>query len=289
VKVWRLADATPGSPTKLRSNIDSYANSPCPKALSGRNCLLGPMSDTTFTCVASLSDSEAVVCSDTGAVCFLDDTEGAQKLSVVLQAGFGITSVAVDTKSGSIWLGGRGRRTQKVQVEELRGLKSNLSVSPAPRDRDVGATKGKKPAIVSMGLLATHMVTVDSTRAIQVCPIDSLNNEHERGCTEASMPAHRDAVLGIGTAKQPNRHNSDFFTWSNGGTVNFWNRHGKCQATQKIELEQLSTGDDEFVNELKVLRAVEGMESFISGDRYGVIRYVQSLCRRKVSFLDIHH
>ncbi|OXV06495.1 hypothetical protein Egran_05738 [Elaphomyces granulatus] len=290
VKVWRLADATPGSPTKLRSNADSYANSPCPapKALSGRNCLLGSMSDATFTCVASLSDSEAVVCSDTGAVCFLDDTEGAQKLSLVLQVDFGITSIAIDAESGAIWLGGRGRRTQKVQVEELRGLKSNASMSPAPRDRDVGVTKGKNPAIVSMGLLATHIVTVDSTRAIHVCPIDALNNEHEQGCMEASMPAHRDAVLGIGAVKQPNRHDADFFTWSSGGTVNFWNRHGKCQAMQKIELEQPCAGDDESVNELKVLRAMEDMESFISGDRYGVIRVLSSQPWRCINEIRAH-
>lgn len=87
------------------------------------------------------------------------------------------------------------------------------------------------------------------------------------------MPAHRDAVLGVNALKSPNIYDADFFTWSSGGTVHFWNIQGRCQATKQVELEQLQASDDDIPNELKVLRATENMKSFIAGDRYGVLRY----------------
>jgi WD40 repeat protein len=277
VKVWRLADA-PGSPTKSRPNIDAYLNSPgvAPKALSGRNCLLGPLGEHTFTCIASISDYEAFICSDGGAVCFLDDTEGSQKLSLIKCVAFGITSIAVDSESGTVWLGGRGRKILKLQIDGLRTILASGSLSPNNL-LEPGSPKGRQPAIVSMGFLSTHMVTVDSTRAIHVCPMDALSCDDEQCLPKALMPAHRDPVLGVSALKTPNAHDADFFTWSCEGSVNFWSLQGKCQATRKIELEQLATSDDEVANELKVLRAIEDTESFVSGDRYGVLRYAEIL------------
>ncbi|KAL1966114.1 hypothetical protein VTN77DRAFT_4862 [Rasamsonia byssochlamydoides] len=277
VKVWRLPDAAPGSPTRSRPSTDAYLNTSgaAPKALSGRNCVLGPLGDHTFTCIASISDCEAIICSDSGAVCFLDDTEGSQKLSCVKYLGFGITSVAVDSETGTVWLGGRGRRTQKLQIEELRAMATSASLSPNGSN-EPGSPRGKLPAIISMGFLSTHMVTVDSTRAIHVCPMDALGGDDEPSLTEDLMPAHRDPVLGVGPLKMPNVHDADFFTWSCEGTVNFWSLQGKCQATRKIELEQLPASDDDAPNELRVLRAIEDMESFVSGDRYGVLRVLSA-------------
>jgi hypothetical protein len=123
-----------------------------------------------------------------------------------------------------------------------------------------------------MAYLSTHIVTVDSTRAIHVCPVDALGRDDEKSLMESLMPAHRDPVLGVGSLKAPNPHEADFFTWSCEGSVNFWSLQGKCQATRKVELEQLATGDDEAANELKVLRVGEDLDTFISGDRYGVVR-----------------
>lgn len=276
IKVWRLPEIVPGSPTKSRFNGDSsYTNSPgaAPKALSGRNCLLGTLSENTFTCVASISDNEAVVCSDTGAVCLLDDSEGSQKLSLIKYVGFSITSMAVDFEQGSIWLGGRDRKMEKFLIEDLRASISSAPPSPIPCEREQSNQKGKNPAIVAMGFLSTHIVTVDAGRAIHVCPTEALNGEEDKSCVQTSLPAHRDPVLGIGALKLPNAYESDFFTWSCGGTVNFWNSEGRCQASTKIELEQLPNNEDDISNELRVLRTTEDMEFFVSGDRYGVLRY----------------
>ncbi|KAK2802666.1 hypothetical protein FQN50_007274 [Emmonsiellopsis sp. PD_5] len=276
VKVWRLIDPTPTSPSKSqRHTVDSpiTSSNAMPKALSGRNCLLGSLGDSTFTCAASVSDNEAIVCSDTGMVCILDDTAGQQRLHFIKSLRFSVCSVAVDHDSGAVWFGGRGRKIERSSIEELRSLVTHSPTFPGPDERDSPIPRLKRPAIISMGILSTHMVTVDSTRAIRVCPLDHVGEDNVEALAKISMPAHRDAVLGLGAVKLPNLRDAEFFTWSSGGTVNFWSLQGKCRGTTKIELEQL-TGNDDDKNELKVLRTTEDMKTFISGDKYGVIRLI---------------
>jgi hypothetical protein len=277
VKVWRLPDTAPGSPSKLRQNLDSYTNSPgiAPKALSGRNCILGPLGETTFTCISSISDFEAIVCAENGALCILDDTAGSQKLTCVKMLGFSITSMTVDTSSGSVWIGGPGRRTTKVLIEELRATASS-STPASPSQCETDGSKSKLPSIVSMGFLASHIVTVDSTRAIHLAPVDALSPTEDQTLPDSMMPAHRNPVLGVGVLPQPNVFSADFFTWSCEGSVRFWTLQGKCQAVKRVELDQLPANEDDILNELKVLRAVENMDCFVSGDRYGVVRYTHS-------------
>ncbi|KAL2372379.1 hypothetical protein RJ035_004708 [Blastomyces gilchristii] len=277
VKVWRLTDPRPNSPSKQqRFTLDAPVPSPSsssPKALAGRNCLLGTLGDCTFTCVASISDSEAIVCSDSGMVCILDDTRTQQKLHFVKSVAFGISSIAVDHESGMVWLGGRGRIIQRSSIVELKSLISQSPTYPDYDERLSSTPKTKMPAIISMGIFSTHMVTVDSTRAIRVCPLDRVGEDNVETLVETSMPAHRDAVLGIGLLKSSNPHEADFFTWSSGGTVNFWSLQGRCRATRKVDLEQLP-GNDDDKNELKILRTTADMRTFISGDKYGVIRLI---------------
>ncbi|KAB8067622.1 WD40-repeat-containing domain protein [Aspergillus leporis] len=275
VKVWRLPEVRPGSPVKSRLNVDSVPSSPnyAPKALSGRNCLLGSLAESTFTSVASISNHEAVVGTDTGALCLLNDGECSQKLSLVENVGFGITSLTVDSDRSCVWVGGRGRRMQKYLYETLRT--SAAPLSPGLSDTSSGELKCKGPAITCMGSLTTHMVTVDTTRAINIYPIEALKSDDEHSHVETTLPAHRDSVLGIGPLKVPNALNADFFTWSCRGRVNFWDSQGKCRDSRLISLEQVSGIDDDTFNELKVVRATDDMDLFISGDKFGALRVLE--------------
>ncbi|KAF3482810.1 WD repeat protein [Arthroderma uncinatum] len=148
-------------------------------------------------------------------------------------------------------------------------------LSPTSANIDAQAcSMPKKAAIVSMGIIDTHMITVDSTRTLRICPLDPLSKDNIETVADVSVSAHRDSVLGISTVETPNTRSAEFFTWSCGGTVRFWNVKGTCCDTYKVDLEQLSDDDDD-ANELKVLRATGGIKMFVSGDRYGVIRMVQ--------------
>ncbi|PGH23467.1 hypothetical protein AJ80_02421 [Polytolypa hystricis UAMH7299] len=275
VKVWRLAEPSLNSPFKSRFNLEIVTTSlnPAPRALWGRNCLLGNLSENTFTCITSISDDRAIVCSETGAACILDDTNSQQKLVFVKNLGFNVCSIASDDDSGTVWFGGRDRIIEPRSLDEFRIQTLPTPKSLSSEDRHLPCPKVKKHAIIAMGVMSTHMVTVDSTRAIRVCPLDRVGTGNVENLSDTSKPAHRDAVMGIGSLSRPNVHDASFFTWSCGGTINFWNLQGKCRATMKAELEQLPSEDD-GPNELKIMRATEDLKMFVSGDRYGVIRTI---------------
>lgn len=274
-KVWRLPAGRPVSPTKSRLQVDGGVPSPnpAPKALLGRNCLLGPLGDATFNCVCSISDHEAVVGTESGAVCLLDDREGSQKLCQVAQVGFGITSLTVDFDRESVWLGGRGRKMQRLSFELIRTSSAPPPISPVRSERGTLEKKTRAPAITCLGSLSSHIVTVEANREIHLYPIDSLSGEgeQEQEDVQTSMPAHRDPVLGIRRLKGPNPFSADFFSWSRNGSVNFWDTRGKCLVSKKVSIEQHS-GMDEDINELKVIRPGNEAAWFVSGDKFGVLR-----------------
>ncbi|KAL2833001.1 quinon protein alcohol dehydrogenase-like superfamily [Aspergillus cavernicola] len=273
VKVWRLPETRPVSPSKSRTNTGDTPNFTSPKALTGRNCVLNSLADNTFTSVVRISDSEAVVGTDSGALCLVDDNEGNAKLTLIQYMDFGVTSLTVDPDRACIWIGGRGRRMQSFSFDSLRC--SSSPSSPRAWSRSSTEQRPKEPAITCIGFLTSHLVTVDGTKAIHIYPIENFNDEGEHCDTGISMPAHRDAVLGIGQLRTPNHLKADFFTWSCKGVVKFWNTEGECRDSRTVAVEQLSGGDDDTSNELKILRANNNMDLFVSGDRLGILRVIQ--------------
>ncbi|KAJ6086209.1 hypothetical protein N7486_010490 [Penicillium sp. IBT 16267x] len=281
VKVWRLpAPQRPVSPTKSRLHADGAAPSPspAPKALSGRNCLLGALGDNTFSCISSISDQEAVLGTESGAVCLLEDREGSQKLTFVTQLGFGISSLAVDFDPEVIWLGGRGKKMQKLSFDVLRIAPPSTHMSPARSGKVTPAPDklSKAPAITCMGSLFSHLVTVEANREINIYSMDALRDEGEQENGQTSMHAHRDPVLGIRRLTKPNESSADFFSWSRNGTVNFWETPDKCLSSQTVPLEQAAAVDEDVANELKVLRAADKAEWFVSGDKFGVLKLLST-------------
>lgn len=274
IKLWRLGDLTPNSPTKAKASPEPTnvpSSNAGPISLSGRNCLLGTLRDSVFTCISSVSDNEAIVCTDTGAVCFLDDTAGQQKLSFVKNFHIGISSLAIEHDSAMVWFGCRDGTFQQLSMEDLKNSISTLNVSWTSERPQT--PKLKKPSTISMGVISKHIVAVDSTRAIRVHPLASL--DHCRPITPETIeiPAHKDSVLGIGAVTAPDIHSgAQFFTWSSNGAVSFWDSEGSCHASRKVKIEQ-PLGNCDEPNELKVLRATQDMNTFVSGDKYGVIRF----------------
>lgn len=88
------------------------------------------------------------------------------------------------------------------------------------------------------------------------------------------LPAHKDACLGVRPLPANHPSQSAFFTWSAGGCVLFWSLDGICKADFQIELEQPAEGEEDIANELKVVRVSKDGTFFVSGDKYGVLRYV---------------
>ena len=273
VKVWKLPDDRSMSPSRSRLIADSSSSPavPPPKTLTGRNCLLGPLNNEVFTCVASISDTEAVVGTDSGLLCLLNDGEGNQNLSLVKRMNFGITSLAVDSDREAVWMGGRGGQMNRFTFKDLRTFSTPGSSSPVATDKS--SKTSDESSITSMGFLSSQLVMVDARRAIRLYPIDNLYDDDHQNRAGTLLPAHRDAVLGIRPLRMPNSLGAEFFTWSSGGAINFWDANGRYYGSQKVELDQLPCGEDDIPNELKVVCATEDMSIFVSGDRLGVLRF----------------
>ena len=292
IKVWRIEDPGAISPSKQKL-FDSLVqtvppNLAAPRTLPGRNCLLGVLVEATFTCIARISDDKALVCSEKGDICLLDDSDGAQRLNKVAHAGFGINCVAVDPDGKHAWVGGKNGsiRCAIIRHSELK-LKLNSSsaitlrdiVSPKtppgspPRSRLPLLPAGFRPVhLVAIAGMAGHLLTVDSSHSIRVLNLDTVDGVATPKSKAQELPAHRDAVMGVRLLPQPNSFDAMFFTWSVGGVVLFWKLDGTSMGETNIELEQLLANDEEVPNELKVVQASQRADFFVSGDKYGVLR-----------------
>ena len=270
VKVWRLEQPALTSPSKTKFKLDPVEHgmppSPGPKILPGRNCVLGPLLDLVFTCVVAISDTQAVLGTDKGDVCLLDDVNCTQSLSKIHRVNFSITSITVDQPSTRLWLGGKEGNIQALPIDGMARPRDypesqRLPIKPICVE---DSSSPKACSVVAMGYFQDRLITVDSSRTILI-----------RGGFEQedaiSLDAHDSAVLGVSFLNRPNDQQSTFFTWSASGSVKFWTLSGVCIATLMVPLRQLNLDVENGMNELKVVRAFSCGNCFLSGDKLGFL------------------
>ena len=277
MKVWRTED--PNSNSKGRQSDVSFLSG-THKTLPGRNCLLGSLLETNFTSVVAVAPNKAIVASDRGDICLIDDTDGGQRFTKIANAGFGVTSMAVDTR-GRLHLASSQGGVKSLNINQIL---STVTPPPSPPPRvespvvNLTATDVQVEAIVS---LLDYVVTVDSHHSICLSSLCATDDESVVGEVLQKLPAHSDAVLGVRTLQRPNSVDAAFYTWSAGGSILFWSQDGVCKDSLQVDLEQIESADAE-PNELKAVRASPGTKYVVTGDKYGVLRYV--LCCGILSF-----
>jgi WD40 repeat protein len=274
VKVWRIEEPRSSSPTKPRFNLDGTPQpTPTPpvgmiKTLAGRNVVLGPLLEMTFTTIAVISDAKAIICSDRGDVCLLDDAE-ATRIIKVASTGFSIACMAVDTQEGLVRIGGRNGRFKTLNLDQLLAPTSPPE-SPIAFDED-GVTSDDGH-LLAMGYACRNLVTINSKQLIEISNATSdIVGPPVPTCTP--FPAHGDAVLGVRLLSQPNEMQASFITWSADGLIVFWDLEGDCKATLKTTLEQTASQED-IPNQCLVVRASVGVKFLVTGDKFGVLRVI---------------
>lgn len=279
VKIWRVDDGGI-SPTKQKFGLDG-APLPLapvqatPKTLSGRNCVLGPLLlDMTFTCVATISENKAILCTDKGDICLLDDSE-KQQLSRVGHLGFGATCCAIDMTCSRIRIGGRNGRIKTFDLYDLLNRSGTPSPSLPSEESPLFRTVSTSPGPTGYGHLCAmaiigdgDIVSVNSKHAIEI----STPSDDDTVLIPKAFPftAHSDNVQGVKLLCQPNQKEAVFFTWSTCGTMLFWDLDGHCKGSMQVEMEQ----DDAAPNQCRVVRASKNADFFVSGDKYGVLRII---------------
>jgi len=276
IKIWRVEENRSVSPSKRRFALDGtpqpVAVQPILKTLAGRNVLLGPLVEATFTTLAPISDHRAIVCTEKGDVCLLDDSEG-QKLVKLTNTGFFITCLAVNVEARRVRIGGRNGKLKSMSLDEL--LNPNIHpVSPKPVNESPESVSVTDPGhICAMGYAASSLITIDSKHSIEISSPHSDIADPKMQNTP--FPAHHDdAVLGVELLSPENKMNAAFLTWSANGIIVFWDLDGSSKASLKLEVEQVSSGDDDPVNQCQIVRASMNASFLVTGDRYGVLRVV---------------
>ncbi|KAK4039141.1 hypothetical protein C8A01DRAFT_36903 [Parachaetomium inaequale] len=266
VKVWRVEDGLDVSPTKSKFPNDGAAPSPlqAQKPLPGRNILLGSMLDATFSCALAVSDEKAVICSETGCVCLLDDTNKQMKLVKVLEVGFSITCIS--RRGENVYVGGKEGQVAVVSLDDIL----NCAPEPAVRTSEMAA------GLMAMGFLAENLVTIDSRRSIDIWSADYMPGSSGDDKAHIPIPGLGDAIAGIQRLSAPNALGARFFTWSGPGRVTMWNLDGMIKSSFDLPIEQIDVGAEPGpANQVVVARATSDGSLFVAGDKLGVLRIVE--------------
>jgi WD40 repeat protein len=268
VKLWRVEGSTVSTPIKSHSTAGPMSpTSSLHRILYGRNCLLNDLIESTFTSVTPISTTKAIVCSDTGDICLLDDTINNQAFTKIGRVNFGITSSCLDLQDRVLLTGREGRirsipRKSFLEGQTLSDLGSNL-----PNDDDFPT-----PApFLALAPFVGHVVAVDANRFIKLLKSPSDDTE-ARPDVARRLPAHGAPVLGVRPCHGSDQDDAAFFTWAADGTILFWTQDGTCKSTVNVELEQADGTDDGSINELRVVRTFSRGTTLVTGDKYGVLR-----------------
>ena len=291
VKVWRVEPAPATSPSKTKFTQErlelSVPSSPAPKIISGRNCLLGRLMEATFTCIAAIDDGKAILCTNKGDICILDDEHGTQDLYGIHRVQFDIRSVAIDHSDKLVWLGGKAGEVRAIVLDELltkskRPLETSQPHGSPNRAQILSScmyesfnrpNPTSSPAIVALALGSTPKVllTVDSNRLVHFYHTRKDQRIIETNNSIQVLRSHSGPALGVGLLYQSSGLLSGFFTWS-ATTVTTWTREGRFIGATEIDLEQPEVKDDGELNELKVVKASQYGDYIVSGDKIGRLR-----------------
>lgn len=264
IKVWRVDEGQSTSPTKARFPGDNApSQQQTQRALPGRNILLGSLLEATFSCAVAIDDSRAVICSETGDVCLLDDTQRQMKLAKILEIGFLINCITL--RQEKIYISGKGGQFAVLSVDAI--LSGNADVVTK-------STEGSN-GLLAMGFLAENLVTIDDKRSIDIWSPEYVPSQAGADPGHIPIPCHGEPIVGIQAVPGCEISAAAFFTWSASGRVNLWDSDGMVKASFNIPIEQIDGGDEtDMPNELVMVRATKGGKQFIAGDKLGVIRVV---------------
>jgi hypothetical protein len=224
--------------------------------------------------VVAIGPSKAIVASDKGDICLIDDSDGTQRFAKVAEAGFAVTSMATDTKGRLHVASGQGG----VKTMDIKQTIEVITPPPSP-------PRVESPAVTltiascrvqAIAALANWLVTVDSQRSIRISHLCAPDDQSIVGEVVQTLQAHGNPVLGVAALARPNVPEASFYTWSAGGSILFWGPTSICKASLEVDLEQVDNVDVE-ANELKIVRTSADASYLVTGDKYGVLRYTTLL------------
>ncbi|KAJ0124952.1 hypothetical protein J7T55_006295 [Diaporthe amygdali] len=284
VKAWKVVDEVQRPPSPPKRTLTPQE---AQKTLIGRNVLLGSLLEASFTCAIPFDETHALLCSDAGDVCVLDDSSGQIKLTRAAETGFSVTCC---TRRGSVALLG-GKDGQFVTLD-VKTLNAEAAPTSAP-----SLAKGESglSGFAVMGVVQDQLVTIDSERSIEIWEANHLPCKSAQASTPIRLAGQNDPVLGVQPLTASDEMELAFFTWSKAGKVLLWDLDGIVKHSFDIPVNECHLSNDmDPQNQLCVVKADASGRIFASGDRAGILRVTdrstgQQLLETKAHSSEITH
>ncbi|KAM7217717.1 Quinonprotein alcohol dehydrogenase-like superfamily [Rhypophila decipiens] len=279
IKVWRADEGPAISPTKSRFPGDGSFPAPqqAQKPLAGRNILLGSMLDATFCCAVSIRENKAVICSETGSVCLLDDTNKQMKLVRLLDLGFTISCIS--SRNEDVYIGGKDGQFVIVGIDGI------LDGNPNPIIHNCESRDG----LIAMSFLTEKLVTIDARRSIDIWGPDHIPAGSREDDSRIPIPGPGDPIVGLEKLVNTDSEVESFFTWSGAGCVRIWDTDGKVVSSLNMPIEQPDMVNElDLVNQLAVVKATKNGNLFVAGDKLGVLRIMDAATKQLVMETKAH-
>ncbi|KAH7180751.1 WD domain-containing protein [Fusarium sp. MPI-SDFR-AT-0072] len=280
VKMWKPDDGPTISPTKQKFFSEQPASTPpSQRTLPGRNILLGPLLEDTFTCAAVVKNSSLIICSETGGVCIMAEDDRQMKLQKVLGLDFSISTIAV--KDNIAYVGGRHGHFAVLDIEAV--------LDAQPPSACIKETTFCPTGQVALGFLAKKLVTIDSQQSIDIWSSDHVPGKNTKAMASIPIPGHGQSVTGIQVLERPNDLNASFLTWTVSGNVSFWTLEGQVKASIDVPIGMTEPENElDPVNQLTCARATNDAKLLISADRMGVLRMTDIATKEPVLDIKAH-
>ncbi|KAL8774383.1 MAG: hypothetical protein Q9209_001134 [Squamulea sp. 1 TL-2023] len=232
VKVWRFEQ--PSSPVKSRHGLDTVHDScnasPAPRTFAGRNVLLGPLKDEVFTCVVGISEDAAVLCTQNGAICLLDDAHRSQRLCQVGKKHYSITCVTLDQSSSVVWIVGKGVEPESLPLSRFFAVRNP---SATLEQHASLYALGERKKANNFNICATcytdnRLVAIDLSRGMSIYGVVSDHDSAPEVSAIQRLAAHNSAVVGAIVSTDLTMTGFDFLTYSERGDILYWLWDGTC-------------------------------------------------------------
>ena len=270
VKLWRIGNASPVSPSKRSATNEATVSLASPsKPLSGRNCVLGPLLHRTFAAVIALDDSKAVLSSDRGEICILEDNDASPSFRKVAEAGFAVNAISRSSHE-TLCVGGRG--IERFNISELLSADGGDNLAK-PSEEKHGDSKGVSPSILALVSIGEYVVVVDSSRRIEFLGLrkDEGSETHDMYVARR-VPAHGSSIQGIQTFQSSAMLDASFITFSAEGTILFWGPTGTQIDEIQARIDQPVDFEGTHINALSAAKACQIHKKIIVGDRLGNLK-----------------
>ena len=274
VKAWKVEESSV-SPVKPKFGSDpSSTPQSQQKALPGRNVLLGSLIDSTFTCAAVVDDGRAILCTEAGDVCVLEDDGKQMKLQKALRLDFPISSITL--RDLTAYVGGKAGQFSTLNVTSIVDFRSDCLISKTETS----------PGLVALGFLKDdNLVTIDTKHSINVWGPSYLPGTATEAPASIPIPGQGEPIVGVQLLSKPNPADAAFMTWSASGKLIHWDLDGRAKSIMNLPIEKNSVASElDLENQVTVVESTKSGNLIVYADRLGVLRGIDY--ETKMSVLD---